>query len=462
MAVSNSTDRFNGALAALAIKVPCVVFTDVALTLSGEQTVNGVAVVSLDRVLVKDQADPIENGIYVASSSSWDRAPDWDGNRDVTERTIIVCGRSGGGSNVMYQQDSAGIIRVGTDPTTFSLFFDPDAPATAGLQAVTDVGNATDTGILLQGDGAAAGTLTQRDATDTDSVQLFLDGTDYNIQVVTGVVDFDIGLNATGLMNFHRPLTTAFGLADRVYGNFGDLTPSTAGIGASADADHIVAVNSSTAGDQVGFHAQASVGSNFYRAFFGVHDGDLWGLAGWGVTNPPEFIIESGGESIIEATFNAETRFYYNNVEKLATVLETAADQISGAEVLNADGVAKPVGLGVVEDDGTTFGSGTQNPFQQVNAHESIKHTNGSAAAYTTYADTGTDQTNIPAGAQWEVKNDGAGALTILGGTSVTLYWWDGGGITPPTGTRTLARGSICTVRKISDTRYEIWGNGLT
>lgn len=331
MAISNSTDRFNGALASLAIKVPCVAVSNIALTLSAEQTVNGIAVVSGDRVLVKDQADPIENGIYVVSSSAWDRAPDWDGTRDVTKRTIIVCGRSGVQTNVMYQQDTAGIIRVGTDATTFSVFFDPDA-GTQDLQDVTTIGNVTNTGLILTGNGSSGGSITQYDAATADQVQSFLDGTDYNIQVVTGVVDFDIGLNATGLMNFHRPVTVAAGLADRVLGNFGDLTPGSTGIGASADADHIVAVNSSTAGDQVGFHAQASVGANQHRAFFGVHDADVWGLAAWGTSNPTEFIVESGGESIIEATYNGSTRVFHNNVLAFGT-------HVAGLELPNANSI---------------------------------------------------------------------------------------------------------------------------
>lgn len=115
-----------------------------------------------------------------------------------------------------------------------------------------------------------------------------------------------------------------------------------------------------------------------------------------------------------------------------------------------------------IADDATSFGSGTQTPFQLINAGQSIKHVNASAAAYTTYTNSESNQTVIPDGAQWEIKNDGAGALTILGGTSVTLYWWAGAGSTPTTGTRTLARGGICTVRKVSDSRYEIFGNGIT
>ncbi len=170
----------------------------------------------------------------------------------------------------------------------------------------------------------------------------------------------------------------------------------------------------------------------------------------------------AGSESAIIATANADVALYYDAVEKFRTSDEAAADMISAAEVLNAAGAFKPVGLGVIEDDATAFGSGAQTPFQQINAHETIENNETVATSYTTYASTGSDQTNIPNGAQWEVKNTNTGALTILGGTSVTLTWFDGAGAVAPTGTRTLARAGRCVVRKINDTNYEIWGIGLT
>lgn len=168
------------------------------------------------------------------------------------------------------------------------------------------------------------------------------------------------------------------------------------------------------------------------------------------------------GETAVQCVADGKVGLRYNNIEKFRTVLETDADQISGAEVLNAAGVMKPIGLGVIEDDATAFGSGAQTPFQQINAHECIENDETVATSYTTYASTGSSQTNIPAGAQWEVKNTNTGALTILGGTGVTLTWFDGAGAAAPTGTRTLARAGRCVVRKISDTNYEIWGIGLT
>lgn len=48
--------------------------TDVAL--AGLQTLNGVSVMEGDRVLLKDQIDPAENGIWVVSAGDWQRARD--------------------------------------------------------------------------------------------------------------------------------------------------------------------------------------------------------------------------------------------------------------------------------------------------------------------------------------------------------------------------------------------------
>lgn len=48
------------------------------LTLSGTQTVDGIALIAGDRVLVKDQSTPANNGIYVVAAGAWSRASDMD------------------------------------------------------------------------------------------------------------------------------------------------------------------------------------------------------------------------------------------------------------------------------------------------------------------------------------------------------------------------------------------------
>jgi len=60
------------------------VATTANITRSGTQTIDGVSVQANDRVLVKDQSDGSENGIYVASASGWSRASDADADVEVT------------------------------------------------------------------------------------------------------------------------------------------------------------------------------------------------------------------------------------------------------------------------------------------------------------------------------------------------------------------------------------------
>jgi hypothetical protein len=57
--------------------VRCASTVDIA-TLSGLLTVDGVTVVSGDRVLVKNQTTQSQNGIYVASATAWARSSDMD------------------------------------------------------------------------------------------------------------------------------------------------------------------------------------------------------------------------------------------------------------------------------------------------------------------------------------------------------------------------------------------------
>ena len=52
--------------------------TTTDITLSGSQTIDGVAISAGMRVLVKDQTDGTQNGIYVAASGAWTRAADAD------------------------------------------------------------------------------------------------------------------------------------------------------------------------------------------------------------------------------------------------------------------------------------------------------------------------------------------------------------------------------------------------
>lgn len=113
---STSTDRIDGLSTSVAVKAPVKAVSSANLTLSGEQTVNGVAVVDGDRVLVKDQNTGSENGIYVVSTGSWSRAKDFDGNRDVRKGTLVVYS---GSTNIYYRVTNDDPIVIGTTEIVF-------------------------------------------------------------------------------------------------------------------------------------------------------------------------------------------------------------------------------------------------------------------------------------------------------------------------------------------------------
>jgi hypothetical protein len=62
----------------LDVKGSCRVGTTANITLSGTQTIDGVAVIAGERVLVKNQSSAAENGIYVVAAGSWSRSTDAD------------------------------------------------------------------------------------------------------------------------------------------------------------------------------------------------------------------------------------------------------------------------------------------------------------------------------------------------------------------------------------------------
>lgn len=124
---ATSTDRLNGITTSVAVKPPCRTVSTANLTLAALQTVNGVTLVEGDRVLVKDQTDATENGIYNASTSDWVRAADFDGNRDVVRGTLVIVD-AGASSGVLYRVVTANPITIGTSEITFGTI-DVELPA---------------------------------------------------------------------------------------------------------------------------------------------------------------------------------------------------------------------------------------------------------------------------------------------------------------------------------------------
>jgi hypothetical protein len=93
-------DRITGVETSVAIKAPVLVATTTNITLSGEQTIDGIALVAGDRVLVKAQTAAIDNGIWDVSTGAWSRSDDFNGVRDAVygTRVYVVSGTTNGNS----------------------------------------------------------------------------------------------------------------------------------------------------------------------------------------------------------------------------------------------------------------------------------------------------------------------------------------------------------------------------
>jgi len=97
------------------------------ITLSGAQTIDGVAVVATDRVLAKNQTSPAENGIWVASAGAWSRASDFNETSEVVKGSYVIVNEGATQASSAWVLSTAGSIVVGTTAQSWILFRDYSA-----------------------------------------------------------------------------------------------------------------------------------------------------------------------------------------------------------------------------------------------------------------------------------------------------------------------------------------------
>jgi hypothetical protein len=150
---TTQTSRLEGLTTALSYKAPCKVATTANVTLSGLQTIDGVTLVEDDRVLVKDQTTGSENGIYLATSSAWTRAKDWNGARDAQKGTQVrvTDGSANGGKNFYVTTDNP--ITIGTTSISFGVDATGAFDSISPMNSLGDIiyGGASGTGTALDG-----------------------------------------------------------------------------------------------------------------------------------------------------------------------------------------------------------------------------------------------------------------------------------------------------------------------
>jgi phage-related tail fiber protein len=111
----------DNAVAGLSWKEAVRVATTANITLSGTQTIDGVAVVAGDRVLVKNQTTGSQNGIYIVATGAWGRATDATTSTQVAGMAVYV-DQGTTLASTGWTENVSGVITVGTTNITFSQF----------------------------------------------------------------------------------------------------------------------------------------------------------------------------------------------------------------------------------------------------------------------------------------------------------------------------------------------------
>lgn len=109
----------------LNFKEACRVATTAAITiataLNSGDSIDGVTLANGDRVLVKNQAAPEENGIYIVSATPA-RATDFDADAEVRGGTIVAVSEGTTNGNSAFMLTTNDVITVGTTGLVFATF----------------------------------------------------------------------------------------------------------------------------------------------------------------------------------------------------------------------------------------------------------------------------------------------------------------------------------------------------
>ena len=112
----------DGVSQGLDIKEAVKVATTANITLSGTQTIDGVAVSADERVLVKNQSTATQNGLYKCAAGSWNRTDDLATGDDASSVFVFVDQGTVNADNGFVCSTNKGSAVVGTNNLSFTQF----------------------------------------------------------------------------------------------------------------------------------------------------------------------------------------------------------------------------------------------------------------------------------------------------------------------------------------------------
>lgn len=326
---TTQTDRLAGLVGDFGIKTPVRVATTAAITLSGEQTIDGVAVSANsgstppDRVLVKNQSDTTTNGIYDVSTGAWLRSKDFDGARDAKKGTLVyVTSGSTNGDSLFKCTSAEPILIDGASPSNLTF-----VALSTGTDGALGWFNVKDTAYGAIGDGTTDDTAAINLAiaalnTATRGVLYFPAGTYKCTSALTtvtatgrivgdGMSGVDTTANGATVITCTSATASLFTIGSKALA-FDSLTlRNTSGTTPSAGAG--IAVTSSNGDMKIDYDSVAVAG--FYIDI-DVRVGHLWTMRNCYLSAPILYALkirntvnpDIGDWSITESGFYAETQ----------------------------------------------------------------------------------------------------------------------------------------------------------
>jgi hypothetical protein len=377
-------------------KQPVNCGTTTNITLSGLQTIDGVTVVAGDRVLVKSQTAPAQNGIYLASATAWSRAPDadtWD--ELISAICFVESGSTLAGSAWYCTVQPGGTL--GTTAVTWSNFsVAATYTAGTGLTLTDYVFSITNTGVAAAAYGSASKTLT---ATVNAQGQL-------TVLAATDIAIANTQVSGLGTMSTQAASSVAI--------TGGTINGTTiGGSTAAAVTGTTITANTQFTGAGTGLTGTAtslSIGGNAATATSATTATNIAG----GATGSVPYQTASGTTTLLAAGTDGF-------VLKLAAGVPTWSASTSGT-VTSVSGTGTVSGISL-SGTVTSTGNLTLGGTLDLSAPPAI----GGTTANTITGTTITASTKF-VGTNFDASGSGGGALRTSSGSNC-LQWGGGGGV---------------------------------
>jgi hypothetical protein len=302
----------DAARAGLDVKQSVRVATTANITLSGTQTIDGVALSVGDRVLVKDQTTGTQNGIYVVASGSWSRAADADEPSEVSPGLFLFVEEGSLNADNGYVITSDAPLTVGTDAITFTQF--SGAGQIVAGSALTKTGNTLDVQVAANGGIEISSDALQLKSSVAGNGLSYSSGVLSLATAAAGAgLSYTDGVLAVNVTNGIEISTDTLQLASSVAGDGLTYLSGVLAIGGTSDRISVSSDAIDIAATYVGQSSITTLGTISTGTWQGTTIGVAYGGTGLTSYAVGDLIVANGSTSLAKLTVGASGKVLQSN-----------------------------------------------------------------------------------------------------------------------------------------------------